>query len=55
MSLLVAPVADGRIGTPALLDVEGDGATTWALALLGVEQRADGVLWLRYRVEHGRA
>ena len=55
VSLLVAPVADGRIGTPALLDVEGDGVTPWALALLGVEQRADGVVWLRYRVETGRA
>lgn len=55
VSLLVAPVADGRIATPALLDVEGDGVTPWALALLGVEQRADGVVWLRYRVETGRA
>jgi 2,5-diamino-6-(ribosylamino)-4(3H)-pyrimidinone 5'-phosphate reductase len=55
VSLLVAPVADGRIGTPALLDVKGEGVTPWALALLGVEQRADGVVWLRYRVENGRA
>ena len=53
VSLLVAPVADGRIGTPALLDVEGDGVAPGALALLSVEQRADGVVWLRYQVENG--
>ncbi|HVH07012.1 MAG TPA: dihydrofolate reductase family protein [Myxococcota bacterium] len=50
VSLLVAPVADGRIGTPALFDVEGEGFAPCALALASVEQRADGVVWLRYRV-----
>ena len=51
VSLLVAPVADGRMGTPALFDVEGDDATPYRLALEAVERRADDVLWLRYRVE----
>ena len=51
VSLLVAPVADGRIGTPALFDVEGDDVTPHRLALESVERRADDVLWLRYRVE----
>jgi 2,5-diamino-6-(ribosylamino)-4(3H)-pyrimidinone 5'-phosphate reductase len=51
VSVLVAPVADGRVGTPALFDVEGEDAPTWALVLEGVEQRGDGVVWLRYRVE----
>ena len=51
VSLLVAPVADGRVGTPALFDVPGEGVTPWRLALEGVERRADDVLWLRYRVE----
>lgn len=62
VSLLVAPVADGRIGTPALFDVEPAGAgahrpvdggdvTPWRLMLASVERRADDVLWLRYRVE----
>jgi riboflavin biosynthesis pyrimidine reductase len=51
VSLLVAPIADGRIGTPALFDIDGDDVVPRALALEGVERRADGVLWLRYRVE----
>jgi 2,5-diamino-6-(ribosylamino)-4(3H)-pyrimidinone 5'-phosphate reductase len=51
VSLLVAPIADGRLGTPALFDIDGDDVVPRALALEGVERRADGVLWLRYRVE----
>jgi 2,5-diamino-6-(ribosylamino)-4(3H)-pyrimidinone 5'-phosphate reductase len=51
VSLLVAPVADGRVGTPALFDVDGDGVTPHRLALSGVDRRADDVVWLRYRVE----
>jgi 2,5-diamino-6-(ribosylamino)-4(3H)-pyrimidinone 5'-phosphate reductase len=50
VSLLVAPVADGRIGTATLFDVEGD-ATPFRLVLDAVERRDDDVLWLRYRVE----
>jgi 2,5-diamino-6-(ribosylamino)-4(3H)-pyrimidinone 5'-phosphate reductase len=50
VSLLVAPVADGRLGTPTLFDVAGQGATPRRLALDHVERRADGVLWLRYRI-----
>lgn len=56
VSLLLAPVADGRMGTPALFDIDGDedgGATAYRLALEGVERRADDMLWLRYRVEPG--
>jgi 2,5-diamino-6-(ribosylamino)-4(3H)-pyrimidinone 5'-phosphate reductase len=52
VSLLVAPVADGRMGTPALFDVEGGDVVPRTLTLDAVEQRADGVLWLRYSVEH---
>ncbi len=51
VSLLVAPVADGRIGTPALFDDDADDATPRRLALESVERRADDLLWLRYRVE----
>ncbi len=51
VSLLVAPVADGRVGTPALFDVDGDDARPYRLALDAVERRADDVVWLRYRVE----
>ena len=55
VSLLLAPVADGRMGTPALFDVDGDDVTPHRLALESVERRADDVLWLRYRVEPAAA
>ena len=51
VSVLVAPTVDGRVGTPALFDLDGGGAAPRRLALELVEQRADDVLWLRYRVE----
>ena len=50
VSVLVAPVVDGRVGTAALFDVDED-ATPHRLVLESVERRADDVLWLRYRVE----
>ena len=49
VSLLLAPVVDGRMGTPALFDREDE--ATCRLVLDSVERRADDVLWLRYRVE----
>ena len=51
VSLLIAPVADARMGTPALFDDDGEDITPHALALEAVERRADGMIWLRYRVE----
>jgi riboflavin biosynthesis pyrimidine reductase len=51
VSLLVAPVADGRMGTPALFDVDGDNVMPQGLTLQSVERRDNDVLWLRYRVE----
>ena len=50
ISLLVAPVADGRIATPALFDVDDEGVVPYRLILQAVERRADDVLWLRYGV-----
>jgi 2,5-diamino-6-(ribosylamino)-4(3H)-pyrimidinone 5'-phosphate reductase len=50
VSVLVAPVVDGRIGTPALFDVDDEHAVSQRLAFEDVEKRVDGVLWLRYRV-----
>jgi 2,5-diamino-6-(ribosylamino)-4(3H)-pyrimidinone 5'-phosphate reductase len=50
VSLLLAPVADARIGTPALFDDDGEDIAPRGLALEAVERRADGMLWLRYRV-----
>jgi 2,5-diamino-6-(ribosylamino)-4(3H)-pyrimidinone 5'-phosphate reductase len=58
VSLLLAPVVDGRMGTPALFDVEADDggvATPCRLALEAVERLADDVVWLRYRVETAAA
>jgi len=51
VSLLITPVADGRVGTPSLFDIDGEGVIPRRLALETVERRADDVLWLRYRVE----
>jgi riboflavin biosynthesis pyrimidine reductase len=53
VSVLVAPVVDGRMGTPAVFDDDGDDPAPHRLALEAVERRADDVLWLRYRVERG--
>ena len=51
VSVLVAPVLDGRVGTPSLFDVEGDDVRPCRLVLEHVERRGDDVLWLRYGVE----
>lgn len=50
LSVLLAPVVDGRPGTPALFDLEPGGAPPRGLALAEVERRPGDVLWLRYRV-----
>ena len=50
VSVLVAPVVDGRTGTAALFDVEGANVAPRRLKLQSVEQRADDVLWMRYKV-----
>lgn len=51
LSLLIAPVVDGRVGTPALFDVGSESFAPWRLALESIERRADDLLWLRYRVQ----
>jgi riboflavin biosynthesis pyrimidine reductase len=50
ISLILTPVADGRMGTSALFDVP-EGATPQRLVLEETESLDDGLLWLRYRVE----
>jgi riboflavin biosynthesis pyrimidine reductase len=50
LSVLVSPVADGRMGTPALFDVDADQVTPRRLMLEATERRGD-FLWLRYRVD----
>jgi riboflavin biosynthesis pyrimidine reductase len=54
VSVLLAPIADGRIGTPALFDVDDEAGALGALTLERVETRADGVLRLVYRVHAER-
>jgi len=50
LSLLLAPVADGRVGTASVFDVAGADVAPRRLTLEAVERRADDVGWLRYRV-----
>ena len=52
LSLLIAPIADGSNGTPTLFDTLSTGQsphTAMRLTLHTVEQRTDGLIWLRYR------
>jgi len=51
VSVLISPAVDGRVGMPALFDLDPDEAVPSRLALEHVERRGDDVLWLRYRVE----
>ncbi len=55
VSVLVAPVVDGRMGTPALFDFDDEDAPRYRLALDSMERRADDMLWLRYRVDAAAA
>ncbi|MCM2313659.1 MAG: RibD family protein [Thermoanaerobaculia bacterium] len=50
LSILVAPVADGSVGTPSLFNVAGRRTPVRALKLLSIEKRASDLVWLRYRV-----
>jgi 2,5-diamino-6-(ribosylamino)-4(3H)-pyrimidinone 5'-phosphate reductase len=52
VSLLLAPLADGAVGTPTLFDAgEAPEGKARRLTLQSIEQRDGGVLWLRYQVE----
>jgi 2,5-diamino-6-(ribosylamino)-4(3H)-pyrimidinone 5'-phosphate reductase len=50
LSVLIAPVADGGIGTPTLFDAREGSGPTRRLKLLSVERRRGDLLWARYRV-----
>ena len=50
LSILVAPIADGSIGTPSLFDVADRRAHARNLTLLSIEKRGGGIVWLRYKV-----
>jgi 2,5-diamino-6-(ribosylamino)-4(3H)-pyrimidinone 5'-phosphate reductase len=50
VSVLVAPLADGRVARPTLFDVADDDMIPSRFVLEHVERRADDVVWLRYSV-----
>ena len=50
LSILVAPVADGSVGTPSLFDVADRRAHARKLKLVSIEKRSGGIVWLRYKV-----
>lgn len=50
LSVLVAPVADGGIGTPSLFDAEAGRGPSRHLRLISVERLKDHLVWLRYQV-----
>jgi riboflavin biosynthesis pyrimidine reductase len=56
-SHLVAPVADGTVGAPAVFDVTTASATrkASALRLLSVKRMPGSVLWCRYKVLKGKS
>jgi len=54
LSILIAPVADGGVGTPSLFDARKGAGPARHLKLLSVERRPGDLLWVRYRVRHGR-
>jgi 2,5-diamino-6-(ribosylamino)-4(3H)-pyrimidinone 5'-phosphate reductase len=51
LSVLVAPLADGAIGTPTLFDARQTPGPARQLKLLSCEKRAGDILWLRYGVK----
>ena len=52
LSLLVAPLADGSVGTPSLIDAQKGIRAPRRLKLISFEKRAGDLLWIRYRVKH---
>ena len=50
VSILIAPIADGRIGTPTLFDAADRRAPARKLKLLSIEKRRGDIVWLRYKV-----
>ena len=50
LSALIAPIADGGVGTPTLFDAEQGKSVARRLEVISVKQRAGGLVWLRYRV-----
>lgn len=51
LSLLIAPIADGSLGTATLFDIEGKRVPPHLLELLSVEKCRGDLVWLRYRIK----
>ena len=51
VSILIAPVVDGRVGTASLFDIDDGELGPRRLALESVDRRGPHVVWLRYRIE----
>jgi len=54
LSVLIAPVADGSVGTPTLFDATEGSGPARHLKLLSVERRPGDLLWVRYAVRGRR-
>ncbi|NOK05975.1 MULTISPECIES: RibD family protein [Myxococcus] len=50
LSVLVAPIADGSIGTPSLFDASEGRGPVRHLKLVSCEPRKSDMLWLKYKV-----
>lgn len=50
LSVLIAPVADGSMGTPTLFDVEAGAGPRRQLRLISVETLEEDLVWLRYKI-----
>ena len=50
LSVLIAPVADGGVGTPTLFDAKSGRGVARALRLISVAKLRGDVVWLRYKV-----
>jgi 2,5-diamino-6-(ribosylamino)-4(3H)-pyrimidinone 5'-phosphate reductase len=50
LSVVIAPVADGGIGTPTLFDAKPGRGPSRHLRVLSVERLSNDLIWLRYRV-----
>jgi 2,5-diamino-6-(ribosylamino)-4(3H)-pyrimidinone 5'-phosphate reductase len=51
LSVLVAPIADGSVGTPSLFDVNERRGPTRHMKLVSFERRKGDLLWLRYKLK----
>lgn len=50
LSILVAPVVDGSVGTPSLVDFASRRTAARSFKLVSIEKRSGDIVWLRYKV-----